>query len=63
MSAIKLISEYIGEENHRSASVYKDLETKEYKVSIRNEAGTYFSASFDSVDTAEDYAETWVMDR
>lgn len=63
MSAIKLVSEYIGEENNRSASVYKDLETKEYKVSIRNESGTYFTAMFDSIDDAEDYAENWVMDK
>jgi len=61
MSAIKLVSEYIGEENNRSASVYKDLETKEYKVSIRNEAGTYFTATFDVIDDAEDYAENWVL--
>jgi hypothetical protein len=63
MSVIKLISEYIGEEHNRSASVYKDLETKEYKVSIRNESGTYFTATFESVDEAEDYAESWVMNK
>lgn len=63
MSVIKYISEYIGEETNRSASVYKDLETKEYKVSIRNESGTYFTAQFETVDAAEDYAENWVMDK
>lgn len=63
MSAIKLVSEYIGEENNRSASVYRDLETKEYKVSVRNESGSYFSATFETVDDAEDYAEDWVLNK
>jgi hypothetical protein len=63
MSVIKLVSEYIGEETNRSASVYKDLETKEYKVSIRNESGTYFTATFETLDDSEDYAENWVMNK
>lgn len=63
MSAIKLVSEYIGEDNGRSASVYKDIETKEYKVSVRNESGSYFSATFETVDDAEDYAENWVLNK
>jgi hypothetical protein len=63
MSVIKVISEYIGEETNRSASVYKDLETKEYKVSLRNESGSYFSTTFETVDAAEDYAESWVMNK
>lgn len=63
MSAIKFISEYIGEDNGRSASVYKDIETKEYRISLGNDAGSYFSITFQDVDSAEDYAESWVMNK
>ena len=63
MSAIKIISEYISDEKARAASVYKDLETKDYKVSVRNDTGTYFTTSFETVDLAEDFAESWVLDK
>jgi len=61
MSAIKIISEYIGEDENRTATVYKDLEVNDYKVTVKNEAGSSFLATFDNIDEAEDYAESWVL--
>ena len=63
MSAIKIISEYIGEGENRTATVYKDLEVNDYKVTVKNEAGSSFLATFDDIDSAEDYAESWVMNK
>lgn len=63
MSAIKIISEYIGEDEKRTATVYKDLAVNDYKVTVRNESGSSFLATFEDVDSAEDYAESWVMNK
>lgn len=63
MSAIKIISEYIGENENRTATVYKDLADNNYMVSVKNEAGSSFIAMFDNIDEAEDYAESWVMNK
>ena len=59
--SIKIISNYVSDDELRSAMVYKVLESGEIKVSVTNESGSTFSSLFDSIDLAEDYAEDWVM--
>lgn len=59
--SIKIISNYVSDNELRTAMVYKVLESGEIKVSVTNESGSTFSSLFDSIDLAEDYAEDWVM--
>lgn len=61
--SIKIISNYIADDEKRSAMVYKVLETGKYKVSVTNDSGSTFSTTFDDVDSAENYAEDWVMNK
>jgi hypothetical protein len=63
MSDIKIVSEYIGDDNGRTATVYKDLAVNDYKVTVRNDSGSHFLATFENVDSAEDFAESWVMNK
>jgi len=63
MNDIITVSEYIGDGNSRTATVYKDTVTNEYRVTVKNDTGTHFYATFDNVDTAEDFAESWVMNK
>lgn len=60
MSEFTQISEYFSNDNKKSASVIKELGTNHYIVRFKSDAGTYFSASFESEETAEGHAEDWV---
>lgn len=60
MSAYKQLSEYFSEDKLKTASIVKELGTNHYVVSYRNDSGSYFSASFDSEEDAEQMAEDWV---
>lgn len=60
MSAYKQLSEYFSEDVMRSASVIKELGTNRYVVRYKNDAGSHFTASFESEDAAEQAAEDWV---
>jgi len=53
---MKELSKYYGE--NTEATVYKD-ETG-YFTTVKSSAGIYYTAKFESVDAAEDYAEDWV---
>lgn len=59
--SIKIISEYLSTDEQRTSTVYRVLETGEYKVSVKNEAGSTFSSTFDALADAEDFAEDWVL--
>lgn len=62
MTAYKEISTYYSDDNKRRAQVVKQLsDDVRYKVSAVSESGSCFTAIFDSVDTAEDFAEDWIM--
>lgn len=63
MNDIVTVSEYIGDGNGRTAVVYKDTAVNDYKVSVKNDSGSHFLANFENVDTAEDFAESWVMNK
>lgn len=61
MSAYKQLSEYFSDDRLKTSSVVKELGTNHYIVRFKNEAGSYFSASFQSEDDAEKAAEDWVV--
>jgi hypothetical protein len=63
MSAIKELSKYYSEDEHRVATVFKNLETGTYFASVISDAGTSFRADFDSADKAEEFAEDWVLNK
>lgn len=62
MSAYKEISEYFSEDKLRTASVIKELSTGFYIVRFKNDAGSIFSATYQKLDDAEQYAEDWVLE-
>ncbi len=61
MSAYKQLSEYFSEDTKKRASIVKELGTKRYIVQLINDSGSAFSASFDTEEEAEAYAEDWVV--
>lgn len=60
MSGYKEISDYFSEDGLKTASVIKELGTGKYIVRFKNDAGSIFSATYDDLDSAEQYAEDWV---
>ena len=60
MTAYKTISDFYSEDKKRTASVIKNLGTNRYSVSVKSDSGSTFSALFENIDDAEDYAEGWV---
>ena len=61
MSAYKEISEYFSDDKLKTASVVKELGTGHYIVRFKNDSGSIFSSTFEDLDTAEQYAEDWVI--
>ena len=61
MSGYKEISEYFSEDGLKTASVVKNLNEGVYIVRFKNDAGSIFSATYQDLDTAEQYAEDWVV--
>lgn len=61
MSGYKHLSEYFSEDQKRTASVVKELGTNRYVVRLMSDTGSAFSASFESEEDAEAYAEDWVV--
>jgi hypothetical protein len=60
MTAYKNISEFYSDDEKRTASVIKELGTNRYRVSVKSDSGSTFSALFEDEDSAEEYAEAWV---
>lgn len=63
MTALKELSKYFDEETGRTAVVRQELGTKHFVVTLTLDSGSAFSASFGDLDSAEDYAEDWVLDK
>ena len=61
MSAYKQLSEFFSEDQKKTASVVKELGTNRYVVRLMSDTGSAFSASFESEEDAEQYAEDWVV--
>ena len=60
MSAYKQLSEYFSDDQRKRASIRKELDTGSYVVHLVNDAGSAFSAIFETEEQAEQYCEDWV---
>lgn len=60
MSAYKQLSEFFSDDGRKKADIVKELGTNRYIVRVTNDAGSVFSATFETEDDAEEYAEAWV---
>lgn len=61
MSAYKQLSEYYSDDMSKRASIIKELGTNKFVVKMINDSGSAFSASFDTEEDAEAFAEEWVV--
>jgi hypothetical protein len=62
MTAYKLLSEYFSEDNSRSATIRLILDkNRVYNVTVTNDSGHAFTATFENEDDAEGFAEEWVQ--
>ena len=61
MSAYKQLSEYYSDDKSKRASIIKELGTNKFIVKMINDSGSAFSASFDTEEDAECFAEHWVV--
>ena len=59
--AYKVISEYYSDDKTRTATIRLELGSGEFQVSVMNESGHSFSASFSTEEDAEGFAEEWVV--
>jgi hypothetical protein len=59
--AYKELSRYMSENGTREASVFKCMNEKEFRVSVKNESGSSFASTFNSLDAAENFAEDWIL--
>lgn len=60
--SIKIISNYLSDDESKSAMVYLVLETREIQVSVMDPCGSSFFSTFETVEDAEKFAESWVSD-
>lgn len=57
---MKLLSEYMSDDGKKTSKVY--YETKEqYIVITGDDLGNFFRSEFATMQTAENYAEDWVL--
>lgn len=47
----------------RLADVSLDSETKKYVVKCKDEFGVSYTSTFDNLESAENFAEEWVLDK
>jgi hypothetical protein len=59
--AFKELSVYFSVDEKRRSTVSVDLTTGKYRVSTMIDTGSSFVCEFDTVESAEYYAENWVM--
>jgi hypothetical protein len=59
--SFKELSNYYNDDKTRTATVRKEIGTNRFVVSVMNESGHSFSASYETEDDAEAFAEDWVL--
>lgn len=61
--SLKYLSEFYSDDKKRTAQVFVDTGPAftGYHVSVKNDSGTSFTARFETVDDADDFAEDWVF--
>lgn len=61
MSEIQNLSSYTSEDGTRKATVVRVLGTNNYIVKLTSDTGSTYSANFNSEESAEQYAEDYVL--
>jgi hypothetical protein len=61
MSEIQKLSSYVSDDGNRKAVVSVVLGTNNYIVQLTSDTGSVYSANFNSEDSAEQYAENYVL--
>ena len=61
IKAYKELSEYLSNDGKRVATVVKEIGTKRFIVRMKNDSGSYFTASCNGEEEAEAIAEEWVQ--
>lgn len=59
---VKLINTYKTsiENDNRTATIFFDLLTNEYSVSVKNDMGITFKTVFETLESAETFAQGWI---
>ena len=57
---MRFISEYMNNTMTKTAKVYHRGE-KDFIVIVKSDTGSYYNVSFENIQSAEDYAEDWVI--
>lgn len=59
---MRLISEYLSVDELKSAKVFlTGTEKKPYTVIVKDDSGTHYQATFNTLEAAENYAEDWTL--
>ena len=59
---MKFISEHLSVDELKSARVFLSGNSETpYMVIVKDDTGTHYQATFNSIERAEDYAEDWVL--
>ena len=61
--AIKELSNYFSDDEARTATVYRLIESElpPFMTTVMNDSGTTFKAYFETLEDAENLAESWVL--
>ena len=57
---MKLLSTYCSEDDRKKAEVFRVNEYT-YRVVVKADTGTHYSTTFVDEETAENFAESWVL--
>lgn len=59
--AYKELSVYYSDDKTRTATIRQEIGTKRFVVTVTNESGHAFSASYMTEEEAEGFSESWVV--
>ena len=57
---MKLLSTHCSEDDRKKAEVFR-VNDYTYKVVVKDDTGTHYSTTFVDEETAENFAESWVL--
>ena len=57
---MKLLSTYCSDDDRKKAEVFH-VNAYNYKVVVKSDTGTHYSSTFVDEETAENFAEKWVL--
>lgn len=59
---MKLLSTYYSDDETKHSNVFK-IDDGNYRVTVKSDSGTIYSAQFDNEESAEHFAEGWVLNK